>query len=170
MPPYGGIRLKKMKYGQKITFTSDCQGTVGPSGCPGSSTHLRGSDLLKASSTMAQQCDLALGFGKPSYMVRNGCKKLLLWVSAQCFRATFKLRPWPGLLCRYAHSTPYSLHPSQPCSTPPGMVGPLGEVPDCSPLPQHRCTLTFSDMPSAQLQWPLLPSETEVSNSLHAAV
>lgn len=161
---------KKWNMGKKSHSLLTGQGTVGPSGCPGSFTHLRGSDLLKASSTMAQQCDLALGFGKPSYMARNGCKKLLLWVSAQCFRATFKLRPWPGLLCRYAHSTPCSLHPSQPCSTPPGMVGPLGEVPDCSPLPQHRCTLTFSDMPSAQLQGTLLPSETEVSNCLHAAV
>lgn len=67
--------------------------------------HPRGSDLLKASSDVAQQHELSLAFSEQR-----------LWetspgASAQGFRAIFKLRPWPGLLCQSVHSTPFSLQP-----------------------------------------------------------
>lgn len=112
--------------------------------------HPRGSDLLKASSDVAQQHELSLAFSEQR-----------LWetspgASAQGFRAIFKLRPWPGLLCQSVHST-------QLCSPLSGIVGTLGEVPACSPLAQPCCVLT--------LRHPFWGSpELEASHGLCAAV
>lgn len=162
-----------MKYGWKIAFTN-CQGAVGPLlGSPGSFPHPRGSGLLKASSDVAQQRDLSSGFGEPSNIARNDWEKPHL-VFLPRYRASepyLSSGPDPGgLLCRYAHSTLCSLHPAWLCSPPPGTVAPLGEVPACSPLPQPHCTLTRTNIPSAQLQCPLLPPEPEASNGLCAGV
>lgn len=67
--------------------------------------HPRGSDLLTASSDVAQQHELSTALSEQR-----------LWetspgASAQGFRAIFKLRPWPGLLCQSVHCTPFSLQP-----------------------------------------------------------
>lgn len=100
---------------------------------------------------------------EPSSLARNDYEKPHLGFRG--FGAIVKLRPWPGLLCRHAHSRPCSLHPAWLCCLPPGVVGPPGEVPACRPLPQPRHSQT-----------PLLPSssallpEPKASNGPHAAV
>lgn len=125
----------KMKYEWKITLTSDCQGDALLL------SHPRGSDLPKASSDVAQQHELSAAFSEK-----------WLWetsagVSAQGFKAIFKLRPWPGLLSKSVHSSQ-----SQLCSPLSDVVGTLGEVAACSPLPQPCCVLTLSNIPSGALQ------------------
>lgn len=111
-----------------------------------SSPQPRGSDLLKVSSDVAQQHELSWAF-----------REKWLWetspgASAQGFRASLKLTPWPGLFGKSVHSSPFSLQPEAALLSSFRHCGNFGRGPCLQPLTQTCCVLTLSNIPPGALK------------------